>query len=436
MNPKQEAFVFAGAASRLIEDHERPYRTEERTVPLVIEPTAPHGEKGLTGFLLENSERVLKAVYAHGAVLFRGFDVESDRDFEEAILSVRGLRPMNGYFMAEPGRLPVEGTNSVFYTNKFYKIGGSTQFGGVHTENYYSADVPAIQSFWCKRPSWMGGETGLVHMANVYDDLSASCREKLERTPCAATAFPFRAVAERYELSQSVVEQFFREAGFPEVEFGGEKGIVLHKPSVLVHPHTGRRALQVNVSIEMRKLARAIQKHFVPHYVGGKWFMHRLGWRWRELGALAIAVEHLPRVIRHPVGILGTSLGKVGALLRVLARGRPPALKEGTPSLVRFAESFTPEDADALATSIWRHSSVFTWKRGDVLLFDNLQIAHAGMPGFGPRELRVLLMNPIPFEYPVASGVFAVPGDCETYECVDHRLKSLRSGGNAVSRQH
>lgn len=427
MEPNGETFDFDGMTSRMIEDHERPYRTEERALPLVIQPKGGRSAADLANFLRDESARVLRAVYAHGAVLFRGFDIETDRDFEQAILSVRGLRSMRGYFMSEPGRVPVEGTESVFYTNKFYKIGGSTQFGGVHTENYYSTDVPTIQSFWCKRPSWMGGETGLVHMAKVYDDLGDSCREKLERAPCVATAFSFRVVAERYGLSEEAVEAFFRDIGFRVVESGGEKGILLHKPTVLVHPKTGRRALQANVSIELGGLTRAIQKHFVPQYVGSRWWMHRLGWRWREVGLLALAVEHLPRVVRHPGGILGSWFARMGTLFRAISKGRAVAPDKDAPKLVRFAESFTPEDVEALAESIWRHSSVFTWKRGDVLLFDNLQLAHAGMPGFGPRELHVLLMNPIAFEYPPSSGRFAVPNDVASYECVDHRLKELRS---------
>lgn len=84
--------------------------------------------------------------------------------------------------MSEKGRLLIEGTNYVFYTNKFLKTGGSWWFGGVHNENYYSVDVPRFISFFCRRPSWLGGETGLVDMRGVYQDLDSPLKKTLEES--------------------------------------------------------------------------------------------------------------------------------------------------------------------------------------------------------------------------------------------------------------
>lgn len=65
---------------------------------------------------------------------------------------------------------------------------------------------------------------------------------------------------------------------------------------------------------------------------------------------------------------------------------------------------------------------MFRWRRGDVMLFDNLQLLHAGMPGFGPRELRVMLCNPIPIDLNSRTGVLEIPLDSR-YESLAVRLE-------------
>ena len=39
------------------------------------------------------------------------------------------------------------------------------------------------------------------------------------------------------------------------------------------------------------------------------------------------------------------------------------------------------------------------WKKGDILLVDNTQVVHAGMPGAGPRIVRAMSSNPLAMQY-------------------------------------
>ena len=88
-----------------------------------------------------------------------------------------------------------------------------------------------------------------------------------------------------------------------------------------------------------------------------------------------------------------------------------------------MVDKITTDEVEALATSVWKHCTVFSWRRDDILIFDNLQMLHAGMPGFGARELRVIMCNPIPMANPALSGLIEVPIDDESYESVDVRLR-------------
>lgn len=74
----------------------------------------------------------------------------------------------------------------------------------------------------------------------------------------------------------------------------------------------------------------------------------------------------------------------------------------------RIRELLQPGDVESIAAAIGNHTSVFTWRQGDVVIFDNTQLLHAGMPGLGRRELAVILANPLRMQRPLTSGVLEV----------------------------
>jgi len=67
---------------------------------------------------------------------------------------------------------------------------------------------------------------------------------------------------------------------------------------------------------------------------------------------------------------------------------------------------------------------VFTWRRGDVLLIDNLQVHHAGMPGFGPRDIKVIMGNPVPLGHANGGGLLQVKTD-DACRSVHDRLQEF-----------
>ena len=69
-----------------------------------------------------------------------------------------------------------------------------------------------------------------------------------------------------------------------------------------------------------------------------------------------------------------------------------------------------------------------------MILFDNLQVHHAGMPGVGPRELRVMMCDPIPMRYPIRSGRIDVTFD-ESYRSIDERLRAMQNAQAAQAAQ-
>jgi len=173
--PPEEGFDGDGVVSaRFVRGDERPYPSADTDVPLVLEARRDAGINAVRGWLSRRSEAIISAIHRHGAVLLRAIPVTSTREFEETLFSIHALRAMRGYFMAEPGRVRMAGSDRIFHTNALVRTGGNLDLGGFHSENYYSTDVPEFVVFCCLTAPWMGGETGLVHMARAYQELGAA----------------------------------------------------------------------------------------------------------------------------------------------------------------------------------------------------------------------------------------------------------------------
>jgi hypothetical protein len=388
----------------------------ENEVPFVFEAKNKGTSAQLNEFLSENSDKVLEKIYKHGAVLIRGFNVFSEAEFEQGVTNIKQIDAMDGYFMAEPGRSLVDGCKYVHYTNKKYKTGGTLKLGGFHTENHYTCDVPAFISFWCRKPSLIGGETGLVHMGNVYEGLNDSIKKKLNTATFFTSKIPISEVANRYNISADKIEAECIEFGLEVSEDEtGTKFVCIYKPAVVNHPIKNTLSLVANLSGEIRGLDDALQNEFESSFSGWKWKLHRIAWR------------------RFPFIVLASS----APLKDVLFIGIPYLIKEkffkkkqiqntstenqdSMPERLQVA--FTPADVTELAKLMRKNFTSFKWKKGDILLIDNLQMAHTGMPGLGSRIIRALLANPVDLSYLPSSSGCQQPGNDPGYRSLAQRL--------------
>jgi alpha-ketoglutarate-dependent taurine dioxygenase len=412
--------------AREAREEERRYPTLDRDVPLVLEARAGRvSVSGSLGALRDHLARregaVMDLVYRHGAILLRGFPVASTRDFEETLLCLRSLRPMRGYFMAELGRVLVRGSTSVFHTNAFVKTGGSLYFGGFHSENYYSSDVPAFIAFCCFKAPWLGGETGIVHMARAYQELSETLKAKLEAEPSYAISWTLASIAGAYGVSEAAAEELCREVGFSIATIHGERRALLEKPNVVVHPVTGRPSLHLNVSAEIRGVDEHLRRRMSSAFDGPEWTLHRLGWRYPKAGS---AVESIYRVVDvlHKPKVMSELVSEY--VIEPFKARRRAASSPSAPPPPRAGRLLDEADVRALAEAMGRHTSLFTWRPGDILLLDNLQMLHNGMPGLGARHIEAALFNPIPMRWPIRGGAMrALPDD--GYASVFERVSSL-----------
>ncbi len=393
-NAKVQLPQISGSTVRLLRRSERSFHTSSSLdcFPIVIEPTGGSYKNSLKEFLRESSSDVKNALHHFGALLFRGWDVTTELKFEESIFSIQGLVPLVDQLKVEPGRDLVPGTKHVYYTNTLRKTGGSFQIPAVsfHTENYYHVEVPTYQFFWAKRTSLLGGETGLVHMGRAYQALPKSTQKKIEKEAVFTQSWPLSQLTELYKIDEKLLESVLESRGLEVVTIQNQKYALLFKQSVLRHPVTGKSALQMNLK-DIRAAQVLLKDLVMPYYSGPSWWMHRKAWSNRKVFNVLTSLDAM-------------ILKVAGTNHELQADRLYPAPKDF--EQLAIGKRFNEDEAKLLALSMLENFTISPYRNGDILAFDNTQVAHAGMPGLGPREIRVIMANTLQLEHPMESGVF------------------------------
>jgi alpha-ketoglutarate-dependent taurine dioxygenase len=389
---------YSGVSARKLFVEERWKATTSDDVPLVIEPDRAGDLRCLETFLGGHSSRLVGDISKHGAVLLRGFHVESPREFERQMLRITEMRPISDVFMAEPGRDRVKGTKFVLHTNTQYKTGGGLGFMSFHSENFYTTDVPRFICFFCIKPSSFGGETGLLDMVGVYRDLPARLKARLEAEAFFCNYILLKDIQTKYGLARDDVEVFCASHGLPVSIVNGESVVLIYKPCVFVHPVENEKCLVVNLSVELERfgLKSLLLQEFACDFHGLPWAVHRFAWRNPWLETLVHFAQY-PMVASRMVFDLLTA--------RRVADSDHNQIRPK-----RVGQEFSEADLKILAASVRRNVSSFKWRRGDILLIDNLKMAHSGMPGFGTRELCAMIFDPVPItKSALGSGLYYPP---------------------------
>ena len=139
------------------------------TFPLILSPTEPGVD--LAAWAAQNRPFILDALYAHGALLFRGFDARTPVDFEKIAGSI--VTDLFGDY----GDLPHEDMTNKIYHSTPYPADKAILF---HNESSHLPRWPVKQFFFCVQPSVTGGETPLLDCREIYRVLDKDLLAKFE----------------------------------------------------------------------------------------------------------------------------------------------------------------------------------------------------------------------------------------------------------------
>lgn len=316
-----------------------------RTVPIGDDTAFPRlhrpeaGDAELACWLAGRRAAVTDDLHRYGAVLLRGFDVSTAAHFHAAVRAITDELE-SGY-----GDLPKadvgpaeEGLCEEIYRATPYPPHLAILF---HNEASHTPRWPRYQFFGCLQPAAGGGETPLVDGAALHASLPEVLRA------------PFDRLGLRYSRN------FIRGLDVPWSSFFGTDD---------------RR------EVEERCLADGIDCE------------------WRPGGGLRTHYRR-PATIRHPesghpVFFNQAQLHHVAclepktreALLELFDESEMPrslTFGDGSPIPGDTMEELVQRTCDA--------AIAFSWQRGDVLMVDNLRVAHARRPYRGPRSMVVAM---------------------------------------------
>jgi len=303
-----------------------------QSLPLVIEPDS--AEIDLADWSTSHREFIETNLLKHGAILFRGFNLNSAVDFEKV---ANAIQPN---LFGDYGDLPREDVSGHVYGSTPYPADKAILF---HNESSHLHRLPLKIWFFCIQPAQQGGETPILDCRQVYQRLNPKLREKFEQKQLMYV----RNYTEGLDVSwqdffhttnKAEVEHYCRQADM-EFEWLENNGLKTRKirPAVAKHPKTGELVFFNQLQLHhISCLDSAVRQSLLSLF----------------------GEDKLPRHVYYG---------------------------DGTP-----IEESVMEEIEA----IYQDSQIsFSWQKGDLLMLDNMLTAHSRNPYVGSRRIVVAMAD-------------------------------------------
>jgi alpha-ketoglutarate-dependent taurine dioxygenase/acyl carrier protein len=306
----------------------------EMSLPLVMRP----GVEGvdLVAWAGQNRDLIESRLRQYGAILFRDFDARSLSRFEQI---AKAISPS---LMAYGERSsPRHVLNGHIYTSTDHP---ADQHILLHNEQSYTLDWPMKIWFFCLRPASERGRTPIADSRLIFRRLPASLVEKfVEKQVMYVRNYGDMLGLSWKEAFQTedkrAVEEHCRRVSI-EFEWKDDSRLRTKqiRPAVRTHPRTGETV----------------------------WFNHAVFFNVHSLEATAR--DSLRSGIDEMDLPFNTFYG------------------DGSP--------IEPSVVEQIRDTYTREQVAFEWQAGDILMLDNMLVAHGREPFSGPREIAVAMAEP------------------------------------------
>jgi alpha-ketoglutarate-dependent taurine dioxygenase len=300
------------------------------TMPIVFKPVVSGLD--LIDWVKGHRRQVEADLLKFGAALFRGFDIKSIKRFEQFASIVCGE------LFNEYGDLPREGAGGNVYSSTPYP---SNKAILLHNESSHLHCWPLKIAFMSLVVAQHGGETPLADCREIYRTINPKLRNRLLRKKVMYV----RNYIEGVDVSW---RKFFRTSRKSDVEE------YCQASSINYQWKSGDR-------LKTSKVRPAVSKH--P--------------RTNEM-------VFFNQLQLHHISCLDAQAR--GALLATFS-------EEDLPRNVYYGDGSPIEDSVIQEISeLTRQSTIsFPWQEGDVLILDNMLVAHGRNPYIGPRKIVVAM---------------------------------------------
>jgi hypothetical protein len=313
------------------------------TLPLLIEPDGV--DINLAEWAGAQREFVNQKLLEHGALLFRSFEVASVMQFEKFAAAVCDE------LFGEYGDLPREEQGGKVYGSTPYPADERILF---HNESSHMHQWPMLIFFYCVTPALQGGESPIIDCRRIYREMEPRIRDPFEskgllyvRNFTAGLDVSWQDFF--HTTDRSVVESYCRKNGIEFEWKGNDLRMRQLAPAVVKHPQTGELCF-----------FNQLQLHHISCLAPGV----------RQSLLSMMPEEDLPRNVYYG---------------------------DGTP-----IEDSVMESIGALYQKL---GVAFPWRRHDVLMLNNMLVAHSRNAFVGERKIVVALGNLVSKNEIEATGV-------------------------------
>lgn len=322
----------------------------------VIEPAGIADRTRLPALIRDSAERLRRCLYESGALLFRGFDVDSAAAFEDAALAF-GIELGQYPYLTSNYRAPVHG----------HVVEASSLAPHMpvvpHTEQSFASFRPGTLGFCCLSEAREGGDTPLHDMRAVTAALQPSSLAFLRDAMfCKHVVADDKAMQANFATTdRTSIEELCARLGVAVSFEDGRCEFTTGGPCLTLHPRHQTAYFSAFTSTTPALL------HFFSRYA-------------HVAGAGAAVYEQLGSQLRADPTLNPNEffLMKGGHRVDI-----PPQLHDETSSL------------------LWEHAVVFRWRRGDILFLDNIAVGHSRLPYVPPRNVVAVVGD----YYQARSGV-------------------------------
>lgn len=305
----------------------------EASAPVVLTPGA--GGSQLNEALGCGRDAVRELLREAGAVLFRGFDVSSTDDFGAAVAAVSDNRLDYVY-----GSTPRTALSNRIFTASEYPPNREIP---LHNENSFQRSWPLRVAFCCLECPQAGGETPIADMRAVTASVPAELLEKLAR------------------LGVKYVRNYY--------------------------PY---------VDVPWQSVFKTQDRGAVAAYCDA----NDIAFEWGNSETLRTS-QTCQGLARHPetdetVVFNQGHLFHVSSLGAEVREAMMSAFGEaGLPRNAYFGDgsAFSEAEILSLARAYATNARSFPWQKGDVMLLDNMRMAHGRRPFTGSRQVYAALLD-------------------------------------------
>lgn len=303
-------------------------------LPLLVTPAIEGVD--LVAWTERNRSLIEDYLQRHGAILFRNFDIRSTTTFELFIRAAAS--ELLEYADQTSPRHKISGN---VYTSTDYPANQSIF---LHNESSYAAVWPLKLFFFCVSPAEEGGATPIADVRRVLARIPLHIKKRfakkgwmLVRNFGGGLGLPWQTVFQTTD--PQAVEDYCKSAGISfEWKHGGRLTTRQIRKAIVSHPRTGE-----------------------PVWFNHATFFHSstVQPEIRQMLLTQYAAEELPYQTYY---------------------GDESAIEDSTLETLRTA---------------YREETVsFTWQQGDILMLDNMLVAHGRNPFTGSRKIVVGMAQP------------------------------------------